>query len=150
MAFLQQFLDPSLRVSRSDTPDKLAVKETDRLQELFAVAMAARDIPRRLGADASDEELAEDKRRCRRIAHVAEQSLISWGAEVKPQASASISKAAAQVVWKRWWEEHRTYLDGRMRYIATWTYKTGEHEAWAKTALVKLANEYRWLEYALR
>jgi hypothetical protein len=76
--------------------------------------------------------------------------LLAWGAEVKPTASAAISRSAAQVVWQRWWEEHRTYLNGRIAYIATWTYKTGEHEEWAKKAVIKLGNEYRWLEYALR
>jgi hypothetical protein len=149
MAFLQQFIDPSLRVTKADTPESLTGKEVERLQELHAIATASMAIPRRLGGDASDEELALDKKCGRRVAHVAEQCLKSWGTEPKP-ISKNIGRAAAQVRWSRWMAEHLLYLDQRMRYVATWQYKTGGDEKWAKGALTRLANEQRWLEYALR
>jgi len=149
MAFLQQFIDPGLRVSKSDTPESLAQKEIERLQELHAIAIASMNIPRRLGGDATDEELANDKRCGRRVAHVAAQCLRAWGTEPKP-ISKNISRAAAQVRWSRWMAEHLLYLDQRMRYIATWQYKTGKDEKWAKSSLVRLGNEQRWLEYSLR
>ena len=151
MAFLQQFIDPGLKVSKSDTPETLSRKEVERLNELYAVASAALTIPRRLGGDADDAELAKDKQSCRRVMHVAEQCLKAWNTQVKPVTSSSISKLAAQVQWTRWLGEHKAYLDQRIRYIATWQYNFGaEHERWAKGALTRLANEQRWLEYALR
>jgi hypothetical protein len=149
VAFLQQYIDPGLKPTKADTPDSLAKKEAERLNELYTIATAAAAIPRRLGSDASDEELAADARTGRRVAHVAQQCLQAWGVEVKP-VTRNIAPHAAQVRWRHWLGEHLTYLDGRMRYIATWQYKTGGDEKWAKQALTRLINEQRWLEYAMR
>ena len=148
MAFLQQFIDPSLRVSGSDTKKTLTTKEVERLQELNAIAMLSTTIPRRLGGDATDEELANDKKTGRRVAHIAEQCLRAWGAKPKP-VTRNVTRAAAQVKWTPWMEQHKVYIEGRMFYVATWAYKGGD-ETWAKAALTRLTNEQRWLEYALR
>jgi hypothetical protein len=149
MAYLQQFLDPDLKV-KDETAEQLTAQEIERLSKLHAIALAAMAIPRRIGGEASNDELSADKRRAKRVAHVAGQCVSAWGIK-KPQAPvADITRQAAQVVWQRWWEDHRVWLLNRMRYIATWQYKTGGDERWAKSAITKLNNELGWLEYALR
>jgi hypothetical protein len=137
-----------MKVSPSDTADKIARAEVERLNKMRAVANTARVVPRRLGKDASDEELAADARTSRRIMHVAEQSIKAWGGTMTP--NGEVNREASQVVWRRWLDEHRTWLTNRMRYIATWQYQTGSDERWCKGAVVRLQNELHWLEYALR
>jgi hypothetical protein len=148
-AFLAQWVDLAQKVSADDTVASIAKAERERIAKLMAIAIAAESIPRRLGGGASSEELMLDKKRCKRIAHVASQLLGAW--EGKPNIGVGeISKEAAIVDWKRWWEEHHVWLLNRQRYIATWCHKTGADEKWCKSAIVKLTNELRWLEYALR
>lgn len=148
MAYLQQFLDPELEVRTEDTAEQITAEEVERLLKLHAVASAAIRVPRRLGPDANSDELAADTHTSRRIAHVAEQCLKAWGGEVKP--GPDVSREAAQVRWRRWLQEHNVHLVNRMRYVATWQYKTGSDDKWAKGAVVRFQNEARWLEYALR
>lgn len=147
-AFLSQYLDPELKVDANLYAEQIANEEIARLNKLLAVSQTCVTIPRRLGGDATDDELAADKKRCKRIAHVAEQCIISWGGKVKP--NGDVAREAAQVNWSRWWEDHQVILNNRLRYVATWAVKTEGDQKWAKGAIVKLMNELRWLQYALR
>lgn len=146
-AYLTQYYDPALKLPDDETVAHMEGQERARLAELLAIAEAAGSIPRRLGAEASSEELATDRRRCRRIAHAARQCLKDWGNPVP--APGDVSRRAAQVVWDNWWADHSTWLVNRIRYIATWSMNGGD-EIWAKSAVVKLNNEANWISYALR
>lgn len=146
MTYLAQWYDPALEPKEGETKEKIEMEERQRLSKLLNIASAASIIPRRAGVEADGAELATDKQRSKRIAHVAQQCVTAWGG------TTSVTDAkteAAQVIWTKWWEQHATWLRNRMRYLATWGIKGGD-EKWAKKALVRLNNELSWLEYALR
>lgn len=148
--FLARHWDPGLKVGDERVSD-FEHAERERLAQLLAVANAAAEVPRRLGPDASEAELSSDRRRCKRIAHVAAQCLIAWTG--KPVTVKKIDRDAVQVRWSLWWEEHQTYLLSRRRYISTWALVPGRNKKdvrWAKSAVVRLDNEQQWLEYAFR
>ena len=152
MSYLAQWVDPALEVSPEESAKRIQLEEINRLLKLHAIAIAAGAIPRRLGVDATTEELAADKKRCRRIAHVALQLASAWSGKDpdKLKAKYDVVKEAAVVNWALWWEGHKTLLINRQRYIATWSSRQDGQERWCKSALVKLNNETQWLEYALR
>lgn len=149
MTYLAQWFDRDLEVSEDDTAAQMEVAEQERIANLLATAITAQQIPRRLGMDANSEELALDKRRAKRVAHVAQQLLKSWGGD-PAQANGAVRREAAVIEWRQWWEEQQTYLLNKQRYIATWALKLGQDHKWAKSALVRINNELQWLAYALR
>lgn len=60
-------------------------------------------VPRRLGGDATDKELADDKRTARRVKHRLEVALEDWSngpGKVRAVADGS----GARLVWSEWWE----------------------------------------------
>lgn len=147
-SYLAQWYDPGVKLKEGDTIERIQREERERLTRLLEVCRAAQKMPRRVGPDANSDELAADRKTAKRIAHVAEQCLIAWGGPVQ-LTGADVSREAAQVKWRRWWEEHNTWLNNRTTYVATWGEKRGETR-WAKGCVVKFNNEARWLEYALR
>ena len=155
-SYLAQWADPGLKLDTEETQEHIESQELERLAKLRVVATAAAAIPRRLGGDATVDELTRDKRRCRRISHVAIQSTVAWGGKAvlynnnEGEVSRSTNKEAAQVDWKKWWAEHQVWLLNRVRYIASLAQEGIVPERWAKSAIVKLNNETGWLEYALR
>jgi len=154
VSFLAAYQDLALDVSAKDTPAGINAEEAKRLSRTLAMVILAGGIPRRLGADATGEELAIDKRRAKRVAHVLKQSLTAWNPEGQPLAiDPDIKKDAAQLDWEQWWIEHRKWLENRITYVATWASKIAhkpEDIQWAKKAVVRLQNELNWTAYALR
>ena len=149
--YAAQWYDPALEISADESVKKITKEESERLAKLLAIATAAGAIPRRVGPDATGEELAQDKRRAKRIAHVAGQLLDAWaGPKGRKQAKVEITREAATVDWPRWWEDHQIWLENRRRYIATWSEKNTVDRTWAKGALVRINNELSWLQYAMR
>jgi hypothetical protein len=148
-AFLAGYYDPGVEL-RDESPEEMEQFERERLYVLFAVASAAGQIPRRVGGDADGDELRNDKKRCRRIAHVAEQCFKAWGGVPGKGVAKDISKEAAQVFWDKWWANHQVVLKNRIAYIASYGLQHAEHERWAKKSVVRLTNEQSWLSYALR
>ena len=151
MSFLAAHYDAELAVSQDDTTRHMEHLERVRLVKALAVVTAAQEIPRRLGADASGEELAADKRRCRRVAHALNQCLTAWGGSTKiPANKDEVLREAAQLQWDKWWADLDLHLQARIRYIATWQAKCNGNLVWSKKAVVKYQNEQRWVQYALR
>jgi hypothetical protein len=148
--YLASYIDPGLAIDTTLTKEDIVKEEVDRLSRLYTIANVAADIPRRIGGEATREELAKDKSRCRRVAHVAFQCARSWSNRKTVTLADDVGQEAAQVVWARWYEEHRVFLHTRLNYIASWAYATGVSDKWTKKAIVRLNNEVRWLEYAMR
>lgn len=146
MSMLAGLYDPEVDIATGETKATITKAEVDRLNRLLSIAATAQELPRRLGADASDEELAADVTRCKRVGHVASQLLAAWGGKKTP---VNVKQEAATVLWGIWWADHNIWLRNRKVYIASWAMSGGD-ERWAKTAIVRLTNEERWLEYALR
>jgi len=151
MSFLAEWFDPGLEVG-TEKPKDIEHEECERLARQLAIVAAAGEIPRRIGADADSEELATDKRRSKRVAHVLRQSYLAWaGKHVNGLPNGDeISKEAAQLDWEAWGKEQEVWLTNRMHYIVTLVHKNNGDEKFAKSAVVRLRNEVSWLRYALR
>jgi hypothetical protein len=109
-------------------------------------------MPRRLGGDATSEDLALDKKRVKRVLHVLSQSLKAWDAAdriAQIDLTDELRREGAQLNWAQFAADYRAYLEGRIKYVATWSTQTG-HTEWGKKAVVRLNNERSWLEYAMR
>lgn len=150
MSFIAAHYDAALEVDETDTVDSITEAELARLAKNVNLCALVLSIPRRLGGDAADEELALDKRRAKRVLHAENQSYAAWGGTTLPLAEDGLNQEAAQLDWKRWLQEQDAWLTARIRYLVTWGRKTGADEAWIKSSVVRLTNEQRWVNYALR
>jgi hypothetical protein len=151
VGYLTDWNDPGMEVGK-EAPKELAEQECVRLARQLAIVTAAGEIPRRIGADASAEELALDKRRSKRVAHVLRQNLTAWSGKKTANlpSGGEIQREAAILDWEKWAAEHQAWLLNRTRYIVTLCFKNNGDEKFAKGAVVKLTNETNWLKYALR
>lgn len=146
--FLDTYFDPSIAVDLSMTPEVRDAIELDRALADWSRASIAAAIPRRL-ADADRAQLALDKKRSRRLAHVAAQSIGLWGGKVPHEPDATLTREGAQVLWDQWYEERDAFLAARMTYAATWAKKTSNLK-YGKQALQRFLSEREWYKYAMR
>jgi hypothetical protein len=152
--FLEQFFDPALAVDTSRDAGSFASEEIARLQTAACRILVAAEIPRRLGGDATSDELAQDKKRCKRALHVLRQQLVGWS-EKDPdkiewrQVTEVDRVEGASLLWEPWWKEQESYLTARRAYIATWGLKKPD-TAYAKRAVTRLGNELTHMAYAMR
>lgn len=125
-------------------PEEVAWAEARRLQKLADIAAGAVAIPRRLGGEATGRELAHDKRKGRRILHIARRLESWWDAPVSEDRPAT-SRDSAQIVWDEWWSDHKEWLDRRITWIATWGVKHNNRSA-ANKYVSLLRRERQYLE----
>lgn len=147
--YLGEHFDGSLDIRGIPNREELERRQRDRLNRALATVLITSQIPRRLGSDASPEELAMDKKRSRRVAHALRQSLLSWQKKIELQVDDEIRRDGAQLNWDKWSTKFLTDLRLQMSCVATWAVAK-EDEDWGKSALVRLKNEENWLTYALR
>jgi hypothetical protein len=77
-----------------------------RLERGVTQCLEVLDVPRRLGGDATDKELADDKRLARRIKHRLVGALDDWNALVDGDAAgAPPDGTGARLLWPEWWSE---------------------------------------------
>lgn len=151
MSFTAQYYDAGLEISEGLTTRNLTRQEQERVTFNLAVAVAAQNIPRRVGAEATGEELAQDKRKAKRVSYALTQCLKAWGGPVRLAGREDeINREAAQLVWDKWWADLQVELNNKMRLIVTWQMKTNGDPVWMRRAVVRLQNEQRWVQYALR
>jgi hypothetical protein len=145
VSYLDQFYDHELEVE-AHTQEELTRVEIERLVRTLAVAINAAAIPRRLNG-ALPEEHAADKQLSKKIAHVAAQSLRAWGyePELVPSTDPEVMREAAHVEWAAWMEARESWLQNRVRYIATWQFKRSGDPFFAKSTVTKLNNELSWM-----
>lgn len=147
MGLLETYQDPGLDVDSSLSAEQVSAAEQERLACWLATVVACGAVPRRL-SDANREELALDKRRARRVAHVLRQSLIAWGGKEREPTPEERS-AGAQLDWATWAESCGAATSVRIRMIATWAKKT-DNLRFGKSGVVRLVQEVEWMSYALR
>ena len=148
--FLSRWYDAGLEIPPDLSEEVVTGDEIGRLTKHLAVVIYAASISRRLGGDASDEEMALDKKRGRRTAHALSQSLRGWAGRVPTlKADDEIRRLGAQMDWIKFREEHAADVLLRLRTISTWAMQT-DNEKFGKTAAVKYQNELGWVGYALR
>ena len=149
---LHDFYDPQLEVDITRKPAELEQEEIARIQNSAVLIMFTMSVPRRLGEDASEGDLANDKRRCKRILHVLRAAMKQWAKVEEPKwrkPTAGDEKAGVSLDWDTWYAEQDTYLQNRRIYIATYGLARGE-KSWANSAVSRLTNEISWLKYAMR
>ena len=154
MTFLAEWYDPGLETDPAETVESVTTAEISRLARQASIVSIAMGMPRRLGGDASSEDLSLDKRRAKRISHVLMQCLDAWQGETdKPgplPLDDGIRMEAASIDWSEWCKSQQVWLRNRIRYIVTWGRATGTEERLIKSMVTKLKNELGWLTYALR
>jgi hypothetical protein len=148
-AYLATWYQEGFQVPQNVTLHTVSQAAVDRLLQTTRLAEAALEIPRRVGADATKGELAQDKVRCRRIIHVVKKTMPGWKG-YKPKDPGNMKRAAAVVKWIEWYQERALLLQREMNIIAALHYQRQAPDVGCKQALLWTNNEYRWLAYALR
>jgi hypothetical protein len=120
---LQPWFDPGLTVAELN-PDEIALAERERLLVWAVTAQAASTMKRRLGPDATREEIATDKKISRKIAFFTLNLAHRWG-ESAHEIPRNINAIAAQVNWEWWLEDKIATSNERKQWIATWAIRFG-------------------------
>lgn len=116
--------NPELAISADVEPEAIRVAEQDRVLRVAAVAVIAANIPRRIGADFSTQELSADKKLCRQIAHAYLRLARLWSAGKQSYGvTPEMGSEAATIIWGTWGEEQCRRIIRRKVYIATWGVK---------------------------
>lgn len=148
--YLARHYDAALDVSGIGSREELERRQVDRIARALSVVLLAGGTPRRLGGDATDAELALDKKRARRTGHVFGQAIKQWTKKkVDLPLDDKVRSEGAQIDWPKWIEAHTAEINQQLRCLVTWALQNDE-ERWAKSAVVKLENELRWVSYAAR
>lgn len=147
--FLLRYFDPELEVPKLTIPELVSAQQ-DRLARELVISIHSGSIPRRLGGDASDQELAADKKRAKRVSWALKQSLAGWSKKFpKLPVDEELRVAGAQLVWQTWYEEFMTEVNEQARIVVTWSVQNDE-QRWGRSAVVKFENELNWVSYAMR
>src|SRR5882724_11769921 len=76
--YLERYYDAGLDIKGIEAREEIERHQVERLKRSLSTIVMTGSIPRRLGPDVNDQELALDKRRARRAAHALKQALSSW------------------------------------------------------------------------
>lgn len=78
----------------------------NRIERGVTQCLEVLDVPRRLGGDATDKELADDKRIARRVKHRLVVALDDWSGLVDGDCSgAPPDGTGARLAWEEWWSD---------------------------------------------
>jgi hypothetical protein len=150
MTFSERYYDPGLEFPASVIREDLIKAQLDRILRSLTLAVVVGSIPRRLGTEATDEELALDKRRARRVSWALLQAYRAWNSkEPKIQVTPELEREGNQLEWDIFVIEHTTQIADELRTIVTWSIQKDDGR-WGRTAVVNLENEIRWITYAMR
>ena len=149
-SFVGRYFDPGLEIPRAISRESLVSSEIDRITGAMTIIYVVGSIRRRLGIEATDPELALDKKRAKRVGWALTQSLICWSKKApKIQVTAEVQREGHHLEWDQFILSHVTQLNTDLRLLATWAIQNDESR-WGRTAVVNLENELRWLNYAMR
>lgn len=148
--FLQQYFDPALEPPSAGNREELETREVDRIERELSIVLVASMMPRRLGGDATDDDLALDKRRAKRVSHALIKSRAGWTKKrFNALSDEEIRRLGAQLDWNKWLESHIWAIEHELRCLATWAVHHDELR-WGRSAVVRLANERNWVTYGMR
>jgi len=148
--YLERYFDTGLELPEVISRDSLVSSEIARITTAATVIYVVGTIPRRLGGEATDDELALDKKRSKRVGWALEQALTGWTRkQPKFQVTEEIQREGAQLDWHEFVPAHLTQLNSELCLVATWAIQNDEAR-WGRSAVVNLENEIRWLTYAMR
>lgn len=145
-----RWVDPERPLDEDLSREAIEQAEVARLLNDLAIVLYASQMPRRLGGDASSMELAEDKRRCRRVGWALRQALRQWTERIElPEVTEHIRVSGAGLDWLVFEEKHMAVLTERTKRAATWAMRQGQRK-WGASIVTKLENERRWVTHSLR
>ena len=148
--YLERYFDSGLAVPEAISRESLVSSEIERIKSAATIIYVVSTIPRRLGGEATDAELALDKKRAKRVGWALEQALGGWTRKrVSYQVTAEIQREGAQLEWELFVPAHLTQLNTELCLVATWAIQNDEAR-WGRSAVVSLENEIRWMTYAMR
>lgn len=147
--FLERYFDPELEPPTT-TMKELEAAQVVRLGRALVVVIHAGSVPRRLGGEASDIDLAMDKKRARRVSHAVKQSLHGWQKTgYKLPSDDELRVEGAQLIWATWYEAYMTTMLNETRLLVTWSIRNDQRR-WGRSAVVRFENERNWVSYAMR
>jgi hypothetical protein len=82
-------------------------QQIDRIGRGIVQCQEVIDVPRRLGGDATDKELADDKRIARRVKFRLEEALREWVDEPMWAGLPTPDGSGARLDWAAWWAAWR-------------------------------------------
>jgi hypothetical protein len=150
--YLGRYYDSGIALPRYENREAIERAEADRIARALAVVIVAGAMPRRLGGEATDDELKVDKRNARRLGHALQQALRGWTQKQVSDLAAlddTIRREGATIEWDSFLQNHVSVINDRLRVIATWSIRK-EERRWGRSAVVRLENELRWTQYAIR
>lgn len=148
--FLAPWYDPGLEIPAKLDIATIVAEECARISESMAIVLYASTIPRRLGGDADNAELASDKKQARRVAHALRGAYRGWSKKSPDLPNGEeIRQQGAQLMWHLWHPEHIHTVETRIVRAATFALQRNE-DRWGKTAVTSYLNEINWINYAMR
>jgi hypothetical protein len=150
IGFVERYFDAGLEIPRNLSVDFIAERQTIRIVRALTVIIIAGATYRRLGDEASDEELTLDKKRAKRVGWALTQAHGGWSKkDPKIQITPELERDGTQLEYHYFIPEHMTQIMIELRLVATWAIRNKE-ERWGRSAVVNLENEMRWIQYAMR
>jgi len=147
--FLTRYFDPGLDTIKTSIKE-LESAQLLRLDRALVVVIHAGSIPRRLGGEATDQDLAIDRKRARRMAWAIKQSKTGWSKRNgKMPEDPELRIEGAQLIWPEWYAAYTTTLASEATAAITWAVRNDE-QRWGRSAVVKFDNELNWVSYAMR
>jgi hypothetical protein len=149
IGYLERHFDPLATVPELSAKE-WELREIERITLALAKVVIAGEVHARLGEGATRSELAQDKRRARRIAHALGSSLYAWQRKTpKLPSDETIKIAGAQLTWDTFVPEHCATAQAELRMMASWAILNNERR-WGRSIVTRIENEISWLEYAVR
>lgn len=154
MGYLEDFMDPGLPKAAGDNwvPTDHVRGEALALCAHVQVLRVAAAMPRRLGAQASRQQLARDKRVARRCTHVVEQFARAWGAttvQVDKPPTEEQRVQGAQLDLATWHADRCAHVRTQRAYVATVCVRLGLRQA-GNVQVQRYTLELRQLGWAVR
>jgi hypothetical protein len=124
MAFLDQFLDGALPTPGEWTPQQETEAATERLQREMTIVHCAMMMKRRLGGDASPQELSADKKIAKMVFNRLLTIYETWGGDKEGALDAVLAPGeeekaeGAQINWNEFWEAKKGFLKAQVRTMA--------------------------------
>jgi hypothetical protein len=101
-------------------------------------------MKRRLGGDATREELTADKQTARQIEHIAKKFADAWGSADLELDRNEIGRSSARITWTEWYSETMANLGIAKVFIATWAIRYG-HEQHGRSFIHLISQEEKEL-----
>jgi hypothetical protein len=128
MGWLEGHCDPGMDLGEAATawdPEAYAQKVTEEVIAEAAKLYVASVMPRRLGGQATRNELAADKRLARRLGWVMNQAVLAWGGsgyldKIRVESQSEEARVSgAQVDLQTWHEERSAKVRRERQFVAS-------------------------------